>query len=485
MNFMYESIESLETKLRNKEVKPSELVKDSIARIKETDDKIGSFITVTEEIALEQAKVLDERQANGEITGKLFGIPMGIKDNIVTKNVETTCASKILQGFNPIYDATVMNKLNSENPVLIGKVNMDEFAMGGSTETSYYKLTRNPHDLDAVPGGSSGGSATAVAAGQVPFTLGSDTGGSVRQPASYCGIVGLKPTYGRVSRFGLVAFASSLDQIGPMTRTVKDNARILEIISGLDSNDMTSAPIDVPKFSEIITGDIKGKKIALPKEFFSEGVDEEVKQSVLQGVKWLESQGAIVEEVSLPNVAYGIETYYIIASAEASSNLSRFDGIRYGYRSENATNLEEVYKKTRGEGFGPEVKRRIMLGTYVLSSGYYDAYYKKAQKVRTLIKEDFDRVFAEYDVVIGPTAPTVAFNIGEEINDSVTMYANDLLTIPVNMAGLPAISIPCGFKGKRPIGMQIIGKPFAESTIYDVAYAFESHYNLHDKKIEL
>lgn len=485
MNFMYESIESLETKLRNKEVKPSELVKDSIARIKETDDKIGSFITVTEELALEQAKVLDERQANGEITGKLFGIPMGIKDNIVTKNVETTCASKILQGFNPIYDATVMNKLNSENPVLIGKVNMDEFAMGGSTETSYYKLTRNPHDLDAVPGGSSGGSATAVAAGQVPFTLGSDTGGSVRQPASYCGIVGLKPTYGRVSRFGLVAFASSLDQIGPMTRTVKDNARILEIISGLDSNDMTSAPIDVPKFSEIITGDIKGKKIALPKEFFSEGVDEEVKQSVLQGVKWLESQGAIVEEVSLPNVAYGIETYYIIASAEASSNLSRFDGIRYGYRSENATNLEEVYKKTRGEGFGPEVKRRIMLGTYVLSSGYYDAYYKKAQKVRTLIKEDFDRVFAEYDVVIGPTAPTVAFNIGEEINDSVTMYANDLLTIPVNMAGLPAISIPCGFKGKRPIGMQIIGKPFAESTIYDVAYAFESHYNLHDKKIEL
>lgn len=485
MNFMYESIESLETKLRNKEVKPSELVKDSIARIKETDDKIGSFITVTEELALEQAKVLDERQANGEITGKLFGIPMGIKDNIVTKNVETTCASKILQGFNPIYDATVMNKLNSENPVLIGKVNMDEFAMGGSTETSYYKLTRNPHDLDAVPGGSSGGSATAVAAGQVPFTLGSDTGGSVRQPASYCGIVGLKPTYGRVSRFGLVAFASSLDQIGPMTRTVKDNARILEIISGLDANDMTSAPIDVPKFSEIITGDIKGKKIALPKEFFSEGVDEEVKQSVLQGVKWLESQGAIVEEVSLPNVAYGIETYYIIASAEASSNLSRFDGIRYGYRSENATNLEEVYKKTRGEGFGPEVKRRIMLGTYVLSSGYYDAYYKKAQKVRTLIKEDFDRVFAEYDVVIGPTAPTVAFNIGEEINDSVTMYANDLLTIPVNMAGLPAISIPCGFKGKRPIGMQIIGKPFAESTIYDVAYAFESHYNLHDKKIEL
>lgn len=485
MNFMYESIESLETKLRNKEVKPSELVKDSIARIKETDDKIGSFITVTEELALEQAKVLDERQANGEITGKLFGIPMGIKDNIVTKNVETTCASKILQGFNPIYDATVMNKLNAENPVLIGKVNMDEFAMGGSTETSYYKLTRNPHDLDAVPGGSSGGSATAVAAGQVPFTLGSDTGGSVRQPASYCGIVGLKPTYGRVSRFGLVAFASSLDQIGPMTRTVKDNARILEIISGLDSNDMTSAPIYVPKFSEIITGDIKGKKIALPKEFFSEGVDEEVKQSVLQGVKWLESQGAIIEEVSLPNVAYGIETYYIIASAEASSNLSRFDGIRYGYRSENATNLEEVYKKTRGEGFGPEVKRRIMLGTYVLSSGYYDAYYKKAQKVRTLIKEDFDRVFAEYDVVIGPTAPTVAFNIGEEINDSVTMYANDLLTIPVNMAGLPAISIPCGFKGKRPIGMQIIGKPFAESTIYDVAYAFESHYNLHDKKIEL
>lgn len=485
MDFMYESLESLESKIKNKEVKPSELVKCSFDRIKATDEKVGSFISLTEELAYNQAKVLDEKQAKNEFSGKLFGIPMGIKDNIVTKNIETTCASKILQGFNPIYDATVMTKLNAENPILIGKLNMDEFAMGGSTETSYYKLTRNPHDLDAVPGGSSGGSASAIAAGQVSFTLGSDTGGSVRQPASYCGIVGLKPTYGRVSRFGLVAFASSLDQIGPMTRTVKDNAKVLEIISGLDENDMTSAPVNVPKFSEIITGDIKGMKIALPKEYFGDGVDEEVKASVLEGVKYLESQGAIVEEVSLPNTAYSIETYYIIASAEASSNLSRFDGIRYGYRSENATNLEEVYKKTRGEGFGAEVKRRIMLGTYVLSSGYYDAYYKKAQKVRTLIKEDFDKIFAEYDVVIGPTAPTVAFNIGEEITDPITMYANDILTIPVNMAGLPAISIPCGFKGKRPIGMQIIGKPFAESTIYDVAYNFENYFNLHNKKIEL
>ncbi len=485
MDFMYESLESLESKIKNKEVKPSELVKSSFDRIKATDEKVGSFISLTEELAYNQAKVLDEKQAKNEFSGKLFGIPMGIKDNIVTKNIETTCASKILQGFNPIYDATVMTKLNAENPILIGKLNMDEFAMGGSTETSYYKLTRNPHDLDAVPGGSSGGSASAIAAGQVSFTLGSDTGGSVRQPASYCGIVGLKPTYGRVSRFGLVAFASSLDQIGPMTRTVKDNAKVLEIISGLDENDMTSAPVNVPKFSEIITGDIKGMKIALPKEYFGDGVDEEVKASVLEGVKYLESQGAIVEEVSLPNTAYSIETYYIIASAEASSNLSRFDGIRYGYRSENATNLEEVYKKTRGEGFGAEVKRRIMLGTYVLSSGYYDAYYKKAQKVRTLIKEDFDKIFAEYDVVIGPTAPTVAFNIGEEITDPITMYANDILTIPVNMAGLPAISIPCGFKGKRPIGMQIIGKPFAESTIYDVAYNFENYFNLHNKKIEL
>lgn len=485
MSLLHESIESIELKLKNKEIKPSDLVKESLDRIKATDEKVGSFITVTEEVALKQAEALDRAQEEGRAEGKLFGIPMGIKDNIVTKDIQTTCASKILEGFNPIYDATVMNKLNKENPILLGKLNMDEFAMGGSTETSYYKLTRNPHDLDAVPGGSSGGSATAVAAGQVSFTLGSDTGGSVRQPASYCGVVGLKPTYGRVSRFGLVAFASSLDQIGPMTRTVKDNARVLEIISGLDANDMTSAPVEVPEFSKIITGDIKGKKIALPKEYFGAGIDEEVKQAVLEGVKYLESQGAIVEEVSLPNTDYAISTYYIIASAEASSNLSRFDGIRYGFRSPNATNLEEIYKKTRGEGFGAEVKRRIMLGTYVLSSGYYDAYYKKAQQVRTLIKQDFDRVFEEYDVIIGPTAPTVAFNIGEEVGDPIKIYANDILTIPVNMAGLPGISIPCGFKGNRPIGMQIIAKPFAESTLYDVAYNFEQHYNLHDKKIEL
>ena len=363
MSLLHESIESLESKLKNKEIKPSDLVKESLDRIKATEDKIGSFITVTEEVALKQAEELDRRQEAGDVEGKLFGIPMGIKDNIVTKDIQTTCASKILEGFNPIYSATVMDKLNAENPILMGKLNMDEFAMGGSTETSYYKLTRNPHDLDAVPGGSSGGSATSVAAGQVSFALGSDTGGSVRQPASYCGIVGLKPTYGRVSRFGLVAFASSLDQIGPMTRTVKDNARILEIISGLDAHDMTSAPVEVPEFSKIITGDIKGKKIALPKEYFGAGIDEDVKKAVLDGVKYLESQGAIVEEVSLPSTDHVISTYYVIASAEASSNLSRFDGIRYGYRSPNATNLEEIYKKTRGEGFGAEVKRRIMLGT--------------------------------------------------------------------------------------------------------------------------
>ncbi|MBF0716197.1 Asp-tRNA(Asn)/Glu-tRNA(Gln) amidotransferase subunit GatA [Gemelliphila palaticanis] len=485
MDFMYESIESLENKLKNKEVKPSEILNSSLDRIKATEEKVGSFITVTEELALEEGKKLDKLQEDGNITGKLFGIPMGIKDNIVTKDIETTCASKILEGFIPIYDATVITKLNKENPILMGKLNMDEFAMGGSTETSYYKLTRNPHDLSAVAGGSSGGSASSVAAGQVLFSLGSDTGGSVRQPASHCGVVGMKPTYGRVSRFGLVAFASSLDQIGPITRNVKDNARVLEVISGLDENDMTSAPVNVPKFSEIITGNVKGLKIALPKEYFSDGVDKDIKNSVLEAVKHLESQGAIVEEVSLPNTSYAIETYYIIASAEASSNLSRFDGIRYGYRSENATNLEEVYKKTRGEGFGAEVKRRIMLGTYVLSSGYYDAYYKKAQKVRTLIKEDFDRIFKEYDVIIGPVAPTVAFNLGEKITNPVTMYTNDILTIPVNMAGLPAMSVPCGFKGNRPIGMQIIAKPFAEATIYDVAYNYEQKYNLQNKKIEI
>lgn len=485
MSLMDYSVTTLINKLRAKEVKPSELVEASYNRIEQTDDKVGAFLALSKEQAQLQALKLDELQANDQMTGQLFGIPMGIKDNIITYNVETTCASKILEGFNPIYDATVMHKLYAENPIMIGKLNMDEFAMGGSTENSYYKLTRNPWDLNAVPGGSSGGSAAAVAAGQVPFTLGSDTGGSIRQPAAYCGVVGLKPTYGRVSRFGLVAFASSLDQIGPITRTVEDNARILSIISGVDANDSTSAPVEVPDFASQLTGDIKGLKIAVPTEYLGEGVSEEVKQSVTSAIKELEARGAIVDEVALPHSKYAVATYYLLASAEASSNLSRFDGIRYGYQSPNATTLDEIYKLTRQEGFGDEVKRRIMLGTFALSSGYYDAYYKKAQKVRTLIKQDFDKVFEQYDVIVGPSAPTVAFNIGAMINDPLTMYANDILTIPVNLAGLPAISIPCGVANGRPIGLQIIGKPFAESTIYNVAYAYEQHYHHHDKVLDI
>ncbi|PTH59058.1 Asp-tRNA(Asn)/Glu-tRNA(Gln) amidotransferase subunit GatA [Staphylococcus agnetis] len=481
MSIRYESIENLQKLIKENKIKPSEIVKDIYDAIEETDPQIKSFLALDKENALKKAEELDQKQAAGEIEGKLFGIPMGIKDNIITEGLETTCASKMLEGFVPIYESTVMKKLHAENGVLIGKVNLDEFAMGGSTETSYFKKTVNPFDHKAVPGGSSGGSAAAVAAGLVPFTLGTDTGGSIRQPAAYCGVVGLKPTYGRVSRFGLVAFASSLDQIGPLTRNVKDNAIVLEAIVGEDELDSTSAPNVSNDFTSDIGKDISGMKIALPKEYIGEGVDEEVKASVLKAVETLKSLGATVEEVSLPRTPYGIPSYYVIASAEASSNLARFDGIRYGYHSKDASNLEELYKMSRSEGFGEEVKRRIFLGTYVLSSGYYDAYYKKAQKVRTLIKNDFENVFNNYDVVIGPTTPTVAFDLGSEIDDPLTMYANDLLTTPVNLAGLPGISIPCGLaENGRPIGLQLIGKPFDEKTLYRVAYQFETQFNLHD-----
>lgn len=477
MSLRYESIESLSQMIQNKTIKPSELIEDTFVNIEKDDTVINSFLALDKEAALEKAKTMD----NETPSGKLFGIPMGIKDNIVTKDVETTCASKILGGFNSVYDATVMNKLNAENGILVGKLNMDEFAMGGSTENSFYKKTVNPFDHTAVPGGSSGGSAAAVAASLVPFSLGSDTGGSIRQPASYCGVVGMKPTYGRVSRFGLVAFASSLDQIGPITRNVKDNATVLEVISGLDPHDSTSAPVDNVDFTSQIDKDIKGLRVAVPKEYLGEGVSEEVKASVQAAIKALEKMGATVEEVSLPNSKYGVATYYILSSSEASANLARFDGIRYGYQAKGAQNLEELYKKTRQEGFGDEVKRRIMLGTYALSSGYYDAYYKKAQKVRTLIKQDFERVFENYDIIVGPTAPTTAFDIGAQINDPLTMYANDILTIPINLAGLPSMSIPCGESNGRPIGLQLIGKPFDEKTLYNVAYNYEQIFNMHER----
>ncbi|EIS6447187.1 Asp-tRNA(Asn)/Glu-tRNA(Gln) amidotransferase subunit GatA [Staphylococcus pseudintermedius] len=482
MSIRYESIENLQKMIKDNQIKPSEIVKDIYDAIEETDPTIQSFLALDKENAMKKAEELDTLQAKGEMEGKLFGIPMGIKDNIITEGLETTCASRMLEGFVPIYEATVMKKLHNENGILIGKVNLDEFAMGGSTETSYFKKTVNPFDHKAVPGGSSGGSAAAVAAGLVPFTLGTDTGGSIRQPAAYCGVVGLKPTYGRVSRFGLVAFASSLDQIGPITRNVKDNALVLEAIAGEDEMDSTSAPDVATDFTADIGKDIKDMKIALPKEYIGEGVDEEVKEAVLKAAETLKSLGAIVEEVSLPRTAYGIPSYYVIASAEASSNLARFDSIRYGYHSKEAQTLEELYKLSRSEGFGKEVKRRILLGTYVLSSGYYDAYYKKAQKVRTLIKNDFENVFKDYDVILGPTTPTVAFDLGAEINDPLTMYANDLLTTPVNLAGLPGISVPCGLaENGRPIGLQLIGKPFDEKTLYRVAHQYETQFNLHDQ----
>ena len=381
MSIRFETIEKLTELIKNKEIKPSDVVKDIYAAIEETDPTIKSFLALDKRKCNKKAEELDELQAKDQMDGKLFGIPMGIKDNIITKDVETTCASKMLEGFVPIYESTVMNKLHDENAVLIGKLNMDEFAMGGSTETSYFKKTLNPFDHTAVPGGSSGGSAAAVAAGLVPFSLGSDTGGSIRQPASYCGVVGMKPTYGRVSRFGLVAFASSLDQIGPITRNVKDNALVLEAISGVDANDSTSAPVDDVDFTSDIGKDIKGLKIALPKEYLGEGVSEEVKTSVKEAVETLKSLGAEVDEVSLPNTKYGIPSYYVIASSEASANLARFDGIRYGYHSKEAQSLEELYKMSRSEGFGEEVKRRIFLGTFALSSGYYDAYYKNLKKL--------------------------------------------------------------------------------------------------------
>lgn len=484
MSLFDHTIKELEEKLHNKEITAEDLVNESLNRIKEVDQEVNAFLTVDEENARAKAKQLDRED---DVSAKLFGIPAGIKDNIMTKGVKTTCASKFLDNFeDPLYDATVIQKLNKEKSVMVGKLNMDEFAMGSSTENSAYKITRNPWNTDHVPGGSSGGSAAAVAAGEVLFSLGSDTGGSIRQPSAFCGVVGMKPTYGRVSRFGLAAFASSLDQIGPITRTVEDNARVLEVISGVDEMDPTSANESVPAFTEELTKDMKGLKIAVPEEFLAEGVNDEVKEAVMEALKVYESLGATWEKVSLPHSKYAFAVYHLISSGEASANLARYDGIRFGVRAEGAEDLMDLYKKSRSQGFGDEVKRRIIFGTYALSSGQYEKYYRKAQKVRTLIKNDFDKIFEQYDVILGPTAPTTAFKIGEEIEDPLTMYMNDMLTIPVNLAGVPAISIPCGFsKDELPIGLQIIGKPFAEATIYRTAYAFEQATDHHTKRPRL
>ena len=474
------TIKSLHEKLVNKDISAVELTKETLKNIVDREAKVDSFITITEEAALAQAAAIDARGIDA--TNPMSGIPLAVKDNISTKGILTTAASKMLYNYEPIFDATAVEKLYSNDMIVVGKTNMDEFAMGGSTENSAFKTTKNAWDQTKVPGGSSGGSATAVASNQVLLSLGSDTGGSIRQPASFNGVVGLKPTYGRISRFGLIAFGSSLDQIGPFSQNVEDNALLLNAVSGHDPKDSTSSKVAIPDFTSKIGQDIKGLKIALPKEYLGEGIDPKVKEQVLAAAKQFEKLGATVEEVSLPHSKYGVAVYYIIASSEASSNLQRFDGIRYGFRAEDAVDLENIYVKTRSQGFGEEVKRRIMLGTFSLSSGYYDAYFKKAGQVRTLIMQDFQKVFETYDLIIGPTAPSVAYDLDTQGHDPVAMYLADLLTIPVNLAGLPGISIPAGQVEGLPVGLQIIGKAFDEETIYQAAAAFEATTDFHKAK---
>ena len=472
--------------LVNKEITSLELTQAVLARIDEVEGDVQAYLTVTRDEALAQAKAVDEKIARGEEIAFLEGIPGAIKDNICTKGVKTTCASRILQKFVPPYDATVVQKLAAQNPVVLGKTNLDEFAMGGSTENSAFHPTHNPWNTDCVPGGSSGGSAAAVAAGTAVWALGSDTGGSIRQPASFCGVVGMKPTYGRVSRYGLVAYASSLDQIGPITKDVTDCANILNIIAGRDEMDSTSIDSVVPDYTKSLVQDVKGLKIGLPKEYFVKGMDPEVEGAVKAAVKQLESLGAEVVEISLPNTDYAISTYYLIAPAEAATNLARYDGVSYGERAEDAADLVEMMTRTRSQYLGEEVKRRIMIGNYALSAGYYDAYYLKALKVRRLVKEDYDKAFKEVDVIICPAAPSVAYKIGEKIDNPLEMYLQDACTVPLNLAGLPGISVPCGYnKDKMPIGMQIIGKALDEETLIRVAYTYEQSQSYYQDRAQL
>ncbi|HEM5005876.1 Asp-tRNA(Asn)/Glu-tRNA(Gln) amidotransferase subunit GatA [Streptococcus suis] len=480
MTFNNKTIDELHDLLVKKEISATELTKATLEDIKSREGAVDAFLTITEDAALAQAAALDEKGIDAD--NVMAGIPLAVKDNISTKGILTTAASKMLYNYEPIFDATSVSQAYAKDMIVVGKTNMDEFAMGGSNENSAFKPTKNAWDQTKVPGGSSGGSAAAVAAGQVRLSLGSDTGGSIRQPAAFNGIVGMKPTYGTVSRFGLIAFGSSLDQIGPFSQTVKENAQLLNVISGHDVKDATSTINEIADFTSKIGQDIKGMKIALPKEYMGEGIDPQVKETILKAAKHLEGLGAIIEEVSLPHSKYGVAVYYIIASSEASSNLQRFDGIRYGFRAEDATNLEEIYVKTRSQGFGEEVKRRIMLGTFSLSSGYYDAYFKKAGQVRTLIIQDFEKVFADYDLILGPTAPTVAFGLDTLNHDPVAMYLADLLTIPVNLAGLPGLSIPAGFVEGLPVGLQLIGPKYSEETIYQVAAAFEATTDYHKQQ---
>ncbi|HEL1069281.1 Glutamyl-tRNA(Gln) amidotransferase subunit A [Streptococcus equi subsp. zooepidemicus] len=480
MSFNHHTIEELHELLVAKDISAVELTKATLEDIKAREEAVGSFITIAEKAALKQAAALDAKGIDPD--NVMSGIPLAVKDNISTKGILTTAASKMLYNYEPIFDATAVANAYDKDMIIIGKTNMDEFAMGGSTETSYFKKTKNAWDHSRVPGGSSGGSATAVASGQVRLSLGSDTGGSIRQPAAFNGVVGLKPTYGAVSRYGLIAFGSSLDQIGPFAPTVRENAQLLTVIAGSDRKDSTSAPVQIADYTSKIGQDIKGMKIALPKEYLGEGIDPKIKETVLAAAKHFEKLGAIIEEVSLPHSKYGVAVYYIIASSEASSNLQRFDGIRYGFRADDAKSLEDIYVKTRSQGFGDEVKRRIMLGTFSLSSGYYDAYFKKAGQVRTLIIQDFEKVFADYDLILGPTAPTAAFELDTLNHDPVAMYLADLLTIPVNLAGLPAISIPAGFADGLPVGLQLIGPKYSEEVIYQAAAAFEATTDYHKQQ---
>ena len=465
--------------LQKKEISSVELTKDVLARIDAVEPQVGAYLTLTKDTALAQAEAADKKIAAGEEVSFLEGIPGAIKDNICTKGVKTTCASKILDNFVPPYDATVMTKVKAEAPVLLGKTNLDEFAMGGSTENSAYHVTHNPWNTKCVPGGSSGGSAAAVASGTAIWALGTDTGGSIRQPASFCGVVGLKPTYGRVSRYGIVAYASSLDQVGPLARDVTDAANVLNVISGLDEMDSTSSPSPVPDFTKALREDVKGLKIGLPKEYFTDGMDPEVEKAVKDAIEQYRSMGAEIVEISLPHTKYAISTYYLIAPAEAATNLQRYDGVSYGARVDGA-DLVEMMTNTRTEKFGEEVKRRIMIGNYALSAGYYDAYYLKALKVRTLIQQDYTEAFQKVDVIMCPTAPTPAYEIGSMIADPLQMYLQDICTVPLNLAGLPGISLPCGKSSKgMPIGLQIIGKALDEETILRAAYTYEQSQSYH------
>lgn len=467
----------LTEKIADKQLSSKEITEAYLENINKTDSEIGAYLTVTAESAIKTAEETDKKIAAGEKLSTLAGIPGGIKDNMCTKGVKTTCASKMLENFVPCYSSTAVEKLNEQGFVMLGKLNMDEFAMGSTNENSYFKPVKNPVNTERVPGGSSGGSAAAVAAKEAAFTLGSDTGGSIRQPAAFCGVVGMKPTYGTVSRYGLVAFASSLDQIGPLTKNVKDNALILNAIAGHDPKDATCIGGDRPDYTAEIGKDVKGMTVGLPTEFFGDGVSADVKDAVLAAAKRYEKLGANIEEVKLPSLKHALSAYYVISSAEASSNLARFDGIRYGYRSENAETLDDIYKNSRSEGFGPEVQRRIMLGTFALSSGYYDAYYKKALQVRTLVVRDYNKVFEKCDFIISPVAPTTAYKLGEKTDNPLEMYMGDIYSVPINIAGVPSLSLPCGKDGDNmPIGMQLIGKPLGEATLYRAGYAFETDY---------